>query len=87
MKKIVTILIILFIHYSPFTANAQDSVTAKVIKTSEKTIVYKVNGYRFVSFDCKCDSLRRGMEFKIPKKRFDSLFLEAKPIRKRDIEN
>ena len=64
----------------------QDSVTAKVKRVKEGTLFYKVDGMKFVSFDCKCN-LKRGEYFKIPKSRFDSLLLEAKPIRKKDIEN
>lgn len=83
MKKLLTILIVLVTT----ECSAQDSVKARVINTAENTLIYKVNGMRFVSFDCKCDRLKRGDVFMIPKSRFDSLLLEAKPIRKRDIEN
>lgn len=69
------------------TACSQDSVKATVIKTAEKTVVFKMNGYRFVSFDCKCDRLKKGDVFMIPKARYDSLLLEAKPIRRKDINN
>lgn len=81
MKSLISILLLITIN-----SFSQDSVKARVIKTSEKTLVYEINKMRFVSFDCKC-SLKRGDIFWIPKKRFDSLLKEAKPIRKRDIEN
>lgn len=81
------LLIFLILYSWGQTACSQDSVKATIIRTAEKTVVYKINGYRFVSFDCKCDTLKKGDVFMIPKSRFDSLFLQAKPIRKRDLEN
>lgn len=68
------------------TIYSQDSVRARVIKTSEKTLVYKVQGYkaRFISFDCGC-GLKRGDVFMISKNRFDSLLKEAKPVRRKDL--
>lgn len=86
MKKV--IIILLFAISLSLLTNAQDSVRAKVIKTAEKAVIYEVKGYgRFISYDCKCDSLKRGDLFMIPKKRFDSLLLEAKPVYKRRVEN
>lgn len=64
---------------------SQDSVKAKITDVDGKTVIYKINGRRYVSFDCKCDSLKPGMFFMIPRKRFDSLLKEAKPIRKQDL--
>jgi hypothetical protein len=79
-----TLLIILLISGKCFS---QDSVKATILKTSEKTVVYKVEGYKnkFVSFDCACDTLRKGDTFMIPRKRMDSLYKEAKIITKRKI--
>lgn len=82
MKKLTNI-IFLLISLNSFS---QDSVTAKVKRVKEGTMFYKVEGMKFVSFDCRC-SLKRGDYFRIPRERFDSLLKEAKPIRKRQIEN
>lgn len=79
MKPLLTIL--LFFSIQSFS---QDSVKARVIKTSEKVIVYEINKMRFVSFDCGC-GLKKGDVFYIPRSRFDSLLTEAKPIKKRDL--
>jgi hypothetical protein len=82
------LLAIITLFLLPFRGWGQaDSVKATVIKTAEKTVVYKINGMRFVSFDCRCDTLKKGDVFMIPKARFDSLLLEARPLRKRDLEN
>jgi hypothetical protein len=80
MKMLATILIV----FVTASCSAQDSVQAKVTHTAEKTVRYKINGYKFISYDCKCD-LKRGDVFMIPKSRFDSLLKEAKPVRKRDL--
>lgn len=40
----------------------QDSVRARVIKTSEKVLVYEINKMRFVSYECGC-GLKKGMCF------------------------
>ena len=74
-------LLLILISLNSFS---QDSVKAKVIGTAEKTLVFKVNGYKFISLDCSC-SYKKGDIFYIPKKRFDSLLLEAKPIRKKQL--
>lgn len=62
----------------------QDSVRARVIKTSEKVLIYEINKMRFVSYNCGC-GLKKGDVFWIEKKRFDSLLNEAKPVRKKDL--
>jgi len=82
MKKLATILTILI----SLNCFSQDSVRAKVIKTSEKVLVYQINGMRFISFDCGC-GLKRGDTFMIERKKWDSLLRQAKRIRKKDIEN
>ena len=82
MKKLATIIVLIL----SLKSYSQDSVQAKVKRVKEKTIIYKVEGMKFVSFDCRCN-FKRGDYFKIPKSRFDSLLLEAKPIRKKQIEN
>lgn len=84
-SKAFTILLIIAAIATP--GQSQDSVTAKVTHVAEKMVRYKINGMKFISFDCRCDSLKRGDVFKIPKSRFDSLLTEAKAVRKRDIEN
>jgi len=61
----------------------QDSVKATILRTAEHEVIYEINKMRFVSFDCKCSSFKRGDVFMIPKERFDSLLLQAKPVRKR----
>lgn len=75
---------LLFFIFLASSVYSQDSVRAKVIKTAEKTLVYKANGYRLVSYNCGCN-LKKGDIFFIDKKRFDSLFKEAKPIKKRSL--
>lgn len=84
MKKLTTILSLLILLI-PLNSFSQDSVRITILKTSEKTIIYKIEGMRFVSYDCKCDTLKRGDIFWIPKKRFDSLLLEAKPVKRKNL--
>ena len=89
MKNFLAILIVLVTS----SCIAQDSVMAKVMEKDGRMIRYKVNKMMFVSY-CNCDSipenkkmfdaLKRGSTFMIPKSRFDSLLLEAKPVRRKD---
>jgi hypothetical protein len=84
---------LLFLILFSSAAYSQDSVEAKVMEKDGRMIRYKVNKMMFVSY-CNCDSipekkkmfdaLKRGSTFMIPKKRFDSLLLEARPVRKKD---
>lgn len=78
-KQMKTLLLIL-ISLNSFS---QDSVKAKVLRTAEKTLVFKANGMRFISFDCRC-SYKKGDVFYIDRKRWDSLMTEAKFIRRKD---
>ena len=81
----IRLLLILFLLLLTAVGYSQDSVRAKILKTAEHEVIYEINKMRFVSYDCKCSSLKRGDVFMIPKSRFDSLLLEAKPVRKRQM--
>jgi hypothetical protein len=88
--------LLFIILFSSGAAYSQDSVQAKVMEKDGRMIRYKVNKMMFVSY-CNCDSipgkkemfdaLKRGSTFMIPKSRFDSLLLDAKPVRRRNLQN
>lgn len=86
---IATIALIIFaaVVPTPVKGQTRDSVKAKVLNTAENTLVFKVDGMKFISYNCKCDHLKKSDVFWIPKTRFDSLLLEAKPVRKRQVGN
>jgi hypothetical protein len=79
-----SLLLILTILLTSTICYCQDSVRAKVIKTTDTALVFRINGWNFISYDCRCP-LKKGDVFWIAKQKFDSLLKEAKIIRRQDL--
>lgn len=77
--------LLILILFLSTTAYGQDSVSLKVIKTSEKVIVFKdlKTKFRYISVDCDC-KYKKGDVIRISKQRMDSLIIN-KPFRKQDL--